>query len=53
VDRRESLAGRRDAAVEHLTTVRDDPDLTVFLVEVDGTILHGWSSPVRLTSACQ
>jgi hypothetical protein len=50
---RESIAGRRDASVERLTALRDDPDLTVFLVEIDGTILHGWSSPVRLNSAGQ
>src|SRR5262245_46171710 len=47
------LARRRDASVDHLTALRDDPDLTVLLVEVHGTILHGWSSPVRLTSASQ
>jgi hypothetical protein len=51
-DGRQSLACRRDASVDNLTTLRDDPDLTFLLVEVDGTILHGWSSPVRLTSAC-
>jgi hypothetical protein len=51
---REPLAGRRDASVDRLTALRDDPDLTFLLVEIDGTILHGWSSPsMRLESACQ
>jgi hypothetical protein len=39
--------------LEHLPTLRDDPDLTFLLVEIDGTILHGWSSPLRLKSASQ
>src|SRR5262249_22428796 len=52
-DARKPLARRRNPPVDDLTALRDDPDLTFLLVEVDGTILHGWSSPLRLTSACQ
>src|SRR5262245_37719889 len=48
---REAIARRRDASVEDLTTLRNNPDLTVLLMQIDGTILHGWSSPVRLKSA--
>jgi len=43
--------GRRDASVEDLTLLRDNPNLTGLRMQVDGTIVHGWSSPVRLTSA--
>jgi len=50
---REAIAGRRDASVEHLTTLCDNPDLTVLFMQIDGTIVHGWSSPVRLKSAFQ
>jgi len=40
---REAIAGRRDASVEDLTTLRHDPNLTFPFVQVDGTIVHGWS----------
>ena len=48
---RKAFARRGDASVERCTALRDDPDLTVLLVEIDGTILYGWSSPLRLKSA--
>jgi hypothetical protein len=48
---RQAIAGRHDASVEHPTAVRHDSDLTFLLVEIDGTIRHGWSSPLRLKSA--
>jgi hypothetical protein len=48
---REAIAGRRDASVEDLTILRDNPDLTVLLMQIDGTIVHGWSSPCGLKSA--
>lgn len=34
---REAIAGRRDASVEDLTILRDNPDLTVLLMQIDGT----------------
>ena len=34
-----------------LTTLRHDPNLTFLFVQVDGTIVHAWPSPVRLKSA--
>ncbi len=37
----------RDPSVDHLATLRENPNLAFFFVQVDGTILHGWSSPVR------
>jgi hypothetical protein len=43
----EALARRRDAMVNHLTARGDDPNLTFFFVQVDGTILHGWSPLLR------
>jgi hypothetical protein len=43
----------QDPSVEHLAGLGDDPYLTFFFVQVDGTILHGWSSPLRLKSAFQ
>jgi hypothetical protein len=52
-NRRQSIAGRRDSSVDDLRALGDDPDLAFFLVQVDGTMLHGWSSPLRLTSVQQ
>src|SRR2546425_6640057 len=48
---REAVARRRDALVADLAAVRHDTNLTFFLVQVDGTILHGWSPLLRLMSA--
>src|SRR5262245_28408588 len=47
----EALARRRDASVQHFPVVHHNPDLTFLLVEIDGTIRHGWSSAGRLKSA--
>jgi hypothetical protein len=44
---REAVACRRDPPVDHLATLRDNPNLAFFFMQVDGTIFHGWSSPVR------
>ena len=52
-DMGEALARRGDALIDDLPRLRHKANLTFFLVEVDGTILHGWSSPLRLKSACQ
>jgi hypothetical protein len=49
--RRQPIARRRDPSVDDSTILQDDPDLTFLLVKIDGSIFHGWSSPVRLTSA--
>src|SRR6516225_7325394 len=50
---RQAIAGRRDSPVDDLTALPDNPDLTFLFVQIDGTILHGWSSPLRLKSAFQ
>src|SRR5215207_1401430 len=39
----QSIARRRNAAIDYLATLGDDPDLAVLLMQVNGTILHGWS----------
>src|SRR5476649_1910583 len=51
--RRQALASGRDSSVDDRTALRDNTDLTFILVQVDGTILNGWSSPLRLKSAFQ
>jgi len=38
-------ARRRDPSIDDVTLLCHDPALTFLLVKVDGTILHGWSSP--------
>src|SRR5262249_2799477 len=43
--RRQALACRSDPSVDDRTALQHDPNLTFLLVQVDGTILHGWSSP--------
>jgi hypothetical protein len=40
---RESLAGGRDPLIDNLHRLREEANLAFFLVEVDGTTLHGWS----------
>src|SRR5438270_7554954 len=50
---RKAFAGRCNSSIDDLTTLHDDADLTFLFVQVDGTILHGWSSPLRLKSAFQ
>jgi hypothetical protein len=52
-ERRQTIARRRDTTVDHFAALRNDPHLTFLFVQVDGTILHGWSSPLRLKSAFQ
>jgi hypothetical protein len=44
---------RQDAAVDDFTIRRDNPDLAVSFMQIDGTILHGWSPSLRLKSACR
>jgi hypothetical protein len=44
----QSFACRRDAPVDDLAARHHYPNLTFFLVQVDGTILHGWSPLLRL-----
>src|SRR5262249_16659139 len=44
----QSFARRGDPLIDHLAALRHDANLTFFLVEVDGTILHGWSPLLRL-----
>src|SRR4030095_12116921 len=45
---RQALARRRDPSVDNLAILRQDSNLAFLLVKVDGTILHGWSSPCAL-----
>src|SRR5438445_12998412 len=47
-DVREALTRRGNPVIDHLTRRRRNANLTFFLVEVDGTILHGWSPLLRL-----
>src|SRR5262245_59488566 len=44
----EAIARGRDALVNDLPTLGHDTNLTFLLVEVDGTIVHGWSPLLRL-----
>src|ERR1700680_1105057 len=50
---RKAFAGCGDSSVDDLAALRDDADLTFLFVKIDGTILHGWSSPLRLKSEVQ
>src|SRR5262249_41385501 len=47
----ETVPRRREASIQPVTAVQHNPDLTFLLVKIEGTIRHGWSSPVRLQSA--
>jgi len=44
----EALTRGGDALVNNLPVVGHETNLTFSLVEIDGTILHGWSPLVRL-----
>src|SRR5262245_8409469 len=44
----QSITRRATALIDHLSILRQKSHLAFFLVEVDGTILHGWSPLLRL-----
>jgi hypothetical protein len=44
----QSIASGCNALVDRLHRLSDNPNLTFLLVEIDGTILHGWSPLLRL-----
>src|SRR5262249_59305304 len=44
----QSITRRANALIDHLPARRQNAHLTFFLVQVDGTILHGWSPLLRL-----
>src|SRR5216683_829803 len=52
-DMRETIARRGDALVADLTILGHNANLTFLLVQVDGTILHGWSPLLRLERVSQ
>src|SRR4029450_9435485 len=41
----QSITRRANALIDHLAALRQDSHLAFFLVQVDGTMLHGWSPP--------
>src|SRR5687768_3660344 len=43
--RRQAFTRGGDPSVDDFTTRCHDPNLAFLLVQVDGTIFHGWSSP--------
>ena len=45
---RQVIARRGNPTVDDLAALRDDAHLAFLFVEVDGTILHGWSPLLRL-----
>src|SRR5262245_19447168 len=47
-ERGQSITRRANAQIDHLAALRKDPHLAFLLVQVDGTILHGWSPLLRL-----
>src|SRR5262249_25822357 len=47
-ERGQSITRRANALIDHLPALRQNADLTFFLVQVDGTVLHGWSPLLRL-----
>src|SRR5262249_56541503 len=47
-ERGQVITRRRNPAVNYLTVLRDDSHLAFLFVQVDGTILHGWSPFLRL-----
>src|SRR5262245_28881612 len=44
----QSITRRAKALIDHLPALRQNSDLAFFLVQVDGTKLHGWSPLLRL-----
>ena len=46
----QSITRRANVLIEHFPALRQNAHLAFFLVEVDGTIIHGWS-PLALLSA--
>src|SRR5215831_2689195 len=44
----QSITRRPNPLIDHVTALRQNAHLTLFLVQVDGTILHGWSPLLRL-----
>src|SRR4030095_11031532 len=44
----QSMTRRANALIDHLPALRQDSHLAFFLVQVDGTMLHGWSPLLRL-----
>src|SRR6185295_8432256 len=44
----QSIARCANALIDHLPALRQDSHLAFLLVQVDGTILHGWSPLLRL-----
>jgi hypothetical protein len=50
-DRGEPIPRGQDAAVNDFTIRGDNPDLAFSFVQINGTIVHGWSPSLRLKSA--
>src|SRR6516164_4846347 len=50
---REPVARRQDPLIDDLPTLRHDPNLAFLLMQIDGTILHGWSPLLRLERVSQ
>src|SRR4030095_1613046 len=44
----QSITRRANALIDHLAALRQDSHLAFFRVQVDGTMLHGWSPLLRL-----
>jgi hypothetical protein len=44
----QSITRRANALIDNLAALRQDSHLAFFLVQVDGTMLHGWSPLLRL-----
>jgi hypothetical protein len=44
----QSITRRANALIDHLAALRHDSHLAFFLVQVDGTMLQGWSPLLRL-----
>ena len=44
----QSIMRGPNALIDHLPTLREDSHLAFFLVQVDGSILYGWSPLLRL-----
>jgi hypothetical protein len=45
---RQSITRHRDTLIDHFACLANDPNLALCLVQVAGTILHGWSPFLRL-----
>jgi hypothetical protein len=52
-NRAQPIPRGQDAAIDDFAMRRHNPDLAFSFVQIDGTILHGWSPSLRLKSACR